>query len=373
MNLTIQALEIALIEKQTSHLPEDYIFLFNDFHSQNYVDFIVRAEKLFKHENQIQARAFILHLICAACDLNYDIPSRNLWMCQWNIFVVQDESGFSQIAQAYHKATTCYFEAYNLEALNRFKSIVDSSDQYPRFKALSYYHLGLIHLSQRHYLAAKNFMKMALEVALIINHKNLIIRIEKQLHLISQQLTYNHLDQALCLEIKNGNMKSARRLYLNKRKQERQHRIHRQRTSLFAVLPAYYAKKAKLKKAIEIIAKIEDPVLKMQAIEFVNSLGYLKKELEKIYNLLCQELGTHQLIIENIEIQRLIELFKEKKQVTKEDICHKIWNIDFVPTIHDGKVYKLIMKARNYIGIKDAIINSYGYYQLNEKYKAKIA
>lgn len=69
------------------------------------------------------------------------------------------------------------------------------------------------------------------------------------------------------------------------------------------------------------------------------------------------------------EIYLLISLLKNSTEgIEKQTICESLWNYSYNPTIHDSRIYKLINKARNLIGISDIIENLRGKYRLNIKY-----
>jgi len=55
-------------------------------------------------------------------------------------------------------------------------------------------------------------------------------------------------------------------------------------------------------------------------------------------------------------------------EATKDQICDEIWGLAYNPSIHDGKIYKLIHKARAFFGKPELFLNVYGSYRINPKF-----
>lgn len=138
------------------------------------------------------------------------------------------------------------------------------------------------------------------------------------------------------------------------------------------------------KKAMRFIGQIDDDAMKVDAIRFLKKLDVHFHELDTFLATLEKKLAFNlESIIKPVaqsskniasdldsipheDLALLVKTFKSSSEpVDKETICKNVWNIDYDPTVHEYKVYKLIHKFRKYYKNKDIIINYYGRYQLN--------
>lgn len=71
--------------------------------------------------------------------------------------------------------------------------------------------------------------------------------------------------------------------------------------------------------------------------------------------------------IKNEDVRALLNLFlRSEEPLSKEDIINNLFNFNYDPTIHDQRLYKLILRTRKEIN-SDLILNHYGKYSLNSK------
>lgn len=76
--------------------------------------------------------------------------------------------------------------------------------------------------------------------------------------------------------------------------------------------------------------------------------------------------------IQNKDVAQLLRLFISSiTPISKGDIAEKVLNLQYDPTIHDKRIYKLIYLTKAILQRDDIFINLYGTYQLNPKYLGK--
>jgi hypothetical protein len=126
---------------------------------------------------------------------------------------------------------------------------------------------------------------------------------------------------------------------------------------------------------------IEDPIVRIEVLTRLDRLTQLPTELTGELHWLRETYGVNSFSYsdldqsieimgirisranENEDVVLLLRLLMESPAgMNKETICKNVWNLQYDPVIHDGKIYKLILKARKASGRKDLIINKYGKY-----------
>lgn len=364
--------------------------MFVIYQSADYDRCLELAQRLYQEEEQLPVKAFLLHFICVLAEVKYDLPLRTRYMNRWPQMILMHKDSFTVMAHKYHMANTCYFESHFLEAQQRYKELTIDPRCSLRFKALAHFHLGLIYQHRQLARAAMNEMKAAFDLAYEIQHQRLLSRIREQITVLDDQIQFSFLDSDLCVLLRQGKLAESRKLYLQKRREERRNGVLHGQTSLHALLPAIVSLKESPKKSMRILAALDlisDAALKVQSMGFVRSLGHELPELRALEDHLATDLGITPLefdaadhearflghSLKNIgseDLARFTNYILSEKSVTKEGICRHVWNLEYDPVIHDGKIYKLIHRFRDYFGKKDLIINRYGSYEVNQRYRA---
>lgn len=364
--------------------------MFHIYQGGDYERCLELAQKLYHEEEQLPVKAFMLHFICVLTEVKYDLPLRARWMNRWPQIILMHKDAFTVMAHKYHMANTCYFESHFLEAHQRYKELSIDPNCPLRFKALAHFHLGLIYQHRQLARAAMNEMKAAFDLAYEIQHQRLLARIREQITVLDDQIQFSFLDSDLCALLRQKKYVESRQMYLQKRREERHSGIRRGQSSLHALLPALVSLKESPRKSMRILAALDlisDAALKVQSMGFVRSLGHELPELRALEDHLATDLGITPLEFDAAEhearflghslrnmgsedLARFTSYILSEKSVTKEGICRHVWSLDYDPVIHDGKIYKLIHRFRDYFGKKDLIINRYGSYEVNQRYRA---
>lgn len=390
-------LESALCGNISTKLSAELKTLFSNYHLQQYETCYPRAVELFNGSKIPEEKAFYLHFICILTEIKYDLVLRQLWMKKWNELIAEFNCQYVKNAKLYHSANTYYFDSSYNEASIRYKELTQSPYVNIRFKALAHYHLGLIYLHRQLFRGAKIEFELAENLAVEINHLPLQKRINHQLNLVQHNQIFSLLDLEIVQLLLAKNIKEAKANYLKKKKEYRKQNFSRFKNSNYGLLPAFAATSGKnIKHILSLINLIDDPNIRIQSITLIQQLGFQFAELKNLLNDLTSDLrvihATQELTpitinakfarssqnteflgvslahIQSDDLLKFTQCLLSETQVTKEKICLSVWNLPYDPIIHDGKIYKLIYKFRNYFGKKDLIVNHYGKYAVNQKY-----
>lgn len=385
----LNLLEKNFCTRRFKNLPPQYESFFDFYFKENFSDARAAAQMHFKSSSEPLEKAFWLNMICNTLEMDYDLPTRETWLRQWQRLELEMPESYILTAKNYHRGITCYFNCYFSEALEIFKSIAVVGSHPARFRALSFFHLGLIYTNiQEMRLAHINFEEAA-EIAAEIGHSHLLKRIKAEQRLLEKNSKYSFLDSELVELISNQKFREARQLYLLKTREDRKKGKQREREALHAVLPALEAGLGRAGQALNRIGLITDESIKSQALDLMRAvnlnfekLDLLKKEIDsrigvksvqpassgqsKGGQIFGQTVGQ----IEDQELAQFAQLLLDHKNLNKEMICSRMWNYDYDPVSHDGRIYRLIFRFRNYFGRKDIIVNKYGTYEINSAYRA---
>lgn len=379
-------LEKAFVTANSFDLSSSEKLFFQHYHQDDLSRAFESAQKNYMDEKLVLLRAFWLHMICVVTEKTYDLKTRQVWMREWDDLLLHDPSDYVTIAKLYHQAVSCYFESHLREAFSKFAMVKENVNVTWRFKALATMHLGLIHsLKNSPRLALAEF-KAALEISEHIQHHKLQTRLQNEIYLIESDEKLHLLNKEIRHLIIQKDYKFARKSYLATRRTETKKKLSRQVSSLHALLPALMLLKKSFKTSIHILKYVSDPAVKVQALMLMKHLSDNQNGIQYLEQQIKDELGLetvsqqyvsddlhilgqslHQ--IEQPDLARFAKVLYENKSVGKEDICLAVFSLPYDPVIHDGRIYKLIHKFRNYFGKKDILVNRYGTYEINPKYR----
>ena len=371
MNNLTKLLESAICGNLSSELPEEVQLMFSHYQNENFVGALQLANTFFVNEQDHSAKEFYLHFICVVLELKFDLKERRRWMNKWSVLIARVQSDFSLAAYRYHMAVSSYFESSYDEAGARFKTLTVSDSVPLRFQALAHYHLGLISRNRNQLRGAKASFQKALKIADKISHKKLKFRVQRQLSIIEKEIDCPILDLEIQELLRHRFYEEARRLYLSKRRLEIKRSLHRDRNNLHALLPVFAILRGKPDLAIDLLEFVSDESVKIEVLKVFEILGF--EQFGLLHSVLTKSVSCDDICVTPLQkgsdIHKLKQTFVQLSLVTKKDICKQIWNLDYDPVLHDGKIYKLIFKFRNHFGIDDLVLNTYGEYQLNPRYQ----
>lgn len=382
----INLLEKSFCTRRFKDLSPIYEDFFKFYFDEKFSQARSQAQIHFKNSTEGLEKAFWLNMICNTLEMDYNLTQRETWLRQWERLELEIPEVYVWTAKNYHRGITCYFNCYFSESIEIFKSVASVASHPPRFRALSFFHLGLIYMNIREpRLAQINFEK-ASALASEVGHINLLKRIRAEQRLIEKNAKYSLLDTELVELIIQGQFRQARKLYLIKTRKNRAKGIQREREALHAVLPALEAGFGHTDKALQRMSLMTDESIRSQALALMREanlnfekLDLLKKEIDSrlgvksVSSLGDQEgeiFGQSVGQIQDPELASFARLLLDHKNLNKEMICQQMWNFNYDPTCHDARIYRLIFRFRNYFGRKDIIVNKYGTYEINPAYRA---
>jgi tetratricopeptide (TPR) repeat protein len=354
------------------------------------------ANRVLQAEVDSVTKAFALNWAIASTEIEFDLEKRTEWLNRWSQIPDWSSHPYCRFIRAYQQSLTSFFEGSLREAEARFKTSYEIALQFDYQRGLlrCLFHLGLIQKEQDQVDAAIEYFHHALAIAKERSDHCYVGRIEAQLarfqNVQSEEVApdYEWIRTKIEETLIAGDFEKARRDLLESEVKRRRAGMRRKRESLYVYLPliALGRKKITRRKARSRIGRFTDPILKIRLYELKGRVfGWEsgeKLELESLKDLQgiarvvtrAEICGISMDDILDQDIKRLVVLLMESDEgVSKEEICKTIWNLDYDPVVHDGKIYKLFHKSRAYFKRHDLFVNTYGAYQLNPKFRPKKA
>jgi len=343
--------------------------------------------KIKDNKSSVELKTFILYWTTAAIEMNFNETIRNEWLLEWNQLEAWTYSPWCALIHKYQIALSKYFQNSYRESLAIFEQMFCESERikYKRGMERSLFHQALIYRNIGLWQKAEIFLK---EASALANKRNSIKMIER----------INLLQSSLCEQTwsLNGNIRiiedlmrlkqyrAARKqlLFVCKLRRIEKRSWGAESEVLYLALLALAFQKTN--RFIRLYKHIQDPQVREKVVSF--ALKYeltLPPNIESELTYLRQTLGINGVSlgraselfgkkiskIKNKDIVSFLKLISESENgCDKENLCKKIWNYDYDPTIHDPKIYKLVYKTKNELGLKDIIVVSDGSYRINEKY-----
>lgn len=344
----------------------------------NWRNVIQLAEEIFQTSDSQILSGFALQFGIAATEEIYDLSLRQIWLDRWNQINDWASEPWLQYLRLFHHALTFFFSGEILTARSYFERCLHQSEEmkYERGKMRSLFHLGLIEAELgRSDLAQMTFHKVEL-IARNQSATRMLNRVSKELKPF--QSTKNQFE----ILIETKNYKKARKFLLNLEKQRRLEGRTRERESLtyyWAIL-AFAFNKNKLAQIC--LQKIRDPIIRENLFAMKERFFGLTQheQNERVWLINCLgrhiQTQTNELSLLGVDINNLQDqdvahfirlIISNPSGLTKEKIVQSLWKYDYDPITHDNRIYKLVLKARQIIGKKDWLINTYGQYRLNPK------
>lgn len=346
---------------------------------------LIEADHLFFQSTQTQEKVFAIQWAVSATEVLYDMKARSSWLMRWNLCDSWAQDPWNCYIHRDQQALTYYYENSFRDALRLFEFNRNEAQtlDYPRGEYRSLFHIGLIYKIWGQLDKATTYFELALKVAQIHNAKRFILRINEQLELTSHQ-TLSHDAHLAEIEqlLRTRNYRAARKLALFCCRIRRQEGRSYQAKSENAYLAVVCYSLGQQRRFETVLRTITDhavrefvlrlcndifplPLNKFHELEFLRShLGYpslqihLGKKSLQIYGIEVAERDTEVMTL-------ILSLAEAEHGLDKEEICRKVWRISYDPFYHDGKIYRLIHKARQLIPMPNLIINDYGSYRLN--------
>ncbi len=318
---------------------------------------------------------FLLQFAIAINETFYDLSERKKWFLKWGELGDFRKSKYAEHLYNFQKGIELFYQrAYALS--NRHWEIsyqLATEINYVRgqYRLLFHFFMYLKETGSFDYANDKllECEKISLEFGAIRFQER--IR-EQKILLVNSNKFVNTMQTEVTNLLMVNKKRAARKLclyYCKVRRVENRSWQASSEYSLIAMIALSFGKDRLFSKIIE---RIDDQIVKYSILKF----GYeYKKSRNEIFNQFEQlEMINHFEKINEplktpnlLEVKKFINLLKaESDGISKSKICKFLWNYDYDPVVHDNRIYKLITKARKYLGSKTSIINCYGeLYKLN--------
>jgi hypothetical protein len=346
------------------------------------------GKELFKITQDTLEKVFIHHWVIGCLETLYKEDERRLWFDHWNQIENWTHFSWAKYIKKYQMAVGLYFESHFREALSLFEQLVEEakSMEYQRGVEKCLFHIALIHKCLNHYEACSHFLNDTKAIAQTRNSSRMLERIgqiQKTLNDLSWQASpdLHSVELLLC----NKKNRAARRQLLHALKVRR---IEKRSWGAYSEL--MYIAIVSLSfgnlKRFERIYKlhIKDNLIKERTLSLTKQISldlpdYLNDELLYLRQVLgicstrseksSEFLGINFNKIKDPEAINVIRNLSSKIEgMSKEELCVKLWNYDYDPTLHDRRIYKLIYRIKEIFRCSDAIIAKGGLYRINPKY-----
>lgn len=346
-------------------------------------------------------KAFALQWAVIATEVEFDLEKRRRWLSRWNE-VHASGNGFCRYLRAYQHSLSAFFDGALREAEGRFKQSYEFAVQlgYPRGEMRCLFHLGLVQRDLGQNGAALEYLFRALAIARTRKDRSYGKRIQTQIDRVSGLAKkgsgeFSFANARLEIErlIATRDFDRARSALVEAEIRRRKVKQGRKRESFHVYLPLIRAGRgcASLQTCWERMARQNDPILKIRMAELWKAAFTLTegqsqeladlKSIHGVANVITRSsLSSDEVEICGISLSSLLDadiqvfmrlLLSAESPVGKEQICKALWGFVYDPTSHDGRIYKLVHKTRAFFKKPDLLVNTYGGYQINPKFKPK--
>lgn len=375
-------------EKIPAAAPSPWHDLLTAFASRRWSAVYSSGEHCFASAETAEEQAFILQWLLAATEIEYDLAKRERYLSFWNKITDWHDSGYCRYLHAYQDGLTAFFQTYLREAELHFARALEEAKAlgYARGRMRALFHLGLVKRDLGLQEQALEFYALANVEAQAAGASDYSQRISRE-----QGIRDGKLPEAswgrLKLEIETllceGKFAAARELTIAAEVRRRREKLGRRRENLAVYFQILFAQAGKKRSASLLAAKLKDRLVRLHWLGLkARSVGTTEAE-KKETAYLERALGLDRLVtaapegtlnvcglalteIKDQDVRKLIEiLYRSEYPLAKEELVRKVWGLTYDPTMHDGRLYKLLHRARKIFGVRDLFHNHYGLYSLN--------
>ncbi|MCM2276489.1 MAG: tetratricopeptide repeat protein [Oligoflexia bacterium] len=378
-------------------LEEDYdrgktgvVALLESLARRDWAAFYPIAESSFAEARSAAERAFVLQWAIAATEIEYDLPKRASWLKRWAEVPDWAADQYCLYHWTFQQGLSAFFEGSLREAEARFRRALDLAieSNYPRGRMRALFHLGLTCRDLGNLSRAAEFFEESLALARARKANKLIDRIQAQLGKPEQRSSayrFDHAKARIEALLLARDFARARALLAEADSRRRQAGLRRRRESLFSYLPLVALGQGRPRIAARVLARISDPILRIRILNLKKALFGLEdvelrelsllRSLHGISDIITQSAadaesaeicGIPLRSVTDAEVKSLLKLLLAAAEaVPKERICEAVWGLAYDPVVHDGKIYKLIHRARGVFNRSDLFVNCYGSYRMN--------
>lgn len=327
-------------------------------------------------------KACALQFALMSCEMVFDLSKRQKLMSMWTVVECDAATEYSSYLKSFSYALTAFYDSQLTQSSILFSRSLESAIrcQDIRGQARIWFHQSLIARDQGQTDRSSDYTSRAIKLATAAGLDRTLAR---------ARLAECKLNQRIQLfsYLQSRTLSEFRRTYLQLRKERRFNRESRSKDSHYQFLALYCVLSNKTKTYEMILNGTRDLVIKHLILTNKVKLAGLNSAEKSELELVCLSINRLQTGLEvrssedvvvsgrqlsevkEKDVKNFVKLLLSQKEfsASKEQICQSIWGIDYDPVIHDGKLYKLIHKARKTLDSPNLIVNSYGGYQLNAK------
>jgi tetratricopeptide (TPR) repeat protein len=387
---TFISIEIAF-EQGTSHCEsgictQDYLNYFQLITINDYVGFYSligrRLEGLKTQSNSEFEQGCCLIWLIQASESQFNLPLRDQYLAQFHKIADQNHIGLFEYYRQYFRAVTYAFESLQVEALAWYQKSLSFAEManYPRGAVRSLIGIGLTNLEMNNNDEAKQYLKAALELASHLDLKRCVNKINyylagQRLNQMSPETDFLVLREEIKVLILENDLLFARQKLVKAEVLRRKANLNRKAHSFYVLYAVICGLLGKHFICRNIIGQISDRVLKLEALSLLknldykfdnlmlNSIKFLEAEIYAVSKTQTIELSE----IKNTNVRSLLRILSSSMEpMNKAVLFESVFNLKYDPTIHDAKLYKLIMLTRKLVS-SDVIVNHHGAYSCNIK------
>lgn len=389
----IETLEVLSVTAQESETRGVYKILLAA-HNKDLSKLQEIAQEILETTKNSSVFTFALQFALAGSEVIYDISLRKRLLLYWNKVPEgrHKNSGYTAYMRIYSQALGAFFSGHLVEADHLFSISLEIATEmnYPRGEMRALFHLGLVARDRGIADRAESCFFQAKKIALDLSALRYLSRFKVGHASVRAQWLESDLQTLL----RAREWRGARSIYFKLERQRKQDGKTRYADSYYIYLAVLAAAFGKIQSYHAILSCTSDLVIKERIIALKTSLlGASEEEISEL-NLIRLSLGHGPVVrrsantgtgeleiagilvskIENEDVKNFLKLLADQEDflATKEKICHTLWNLSYDPTIHDGKIYKLIHKCRQITRSPQLIVNKYGSYQLKGNLVTKL-
>lgn len=370
-----------IVDKELQKLAELYLLLWD----REFEKLYAASAEIFKTACTQESKAFVLQAAIAAAELQFNLEERKKWFRLWYFMEGLENSFYCQYLFLYHKANTFYYDGNRAESIRLWSQSLElcRSHGYQRGQFRLLYFIGRAYHDLNFIGEAEFYYKESLALTQKAHALRLMDRIDLNLQsLKNKRDSFNQTQNEVFALIEKRNLKKAKKLALYFCRVRRAEGRTWGAESEWILLCWILFAENKMNRFFIIFDQIDDEFIKLKIL---NSIAKINKDrfesnsrLKHVLSLISKPVPITSsqiapMIDDNSlkpqsEVGKLIQLLKASGEqgLSMEDICTKMWNLNYQPDIHAHRVYLLITKVRKYFGTTKSVINSYGgIYKLN--------
>ena len=357
------------------------LILVNDF--QSFYSIIgMRLDSLKLQPNSEFEQGCCLIWLIQVTESQFNLPLRAQYMSEFHQLADQNHIPIFEYYRQYFRAISYAFESLQVEALAWYQKSLSFAEMadYPRGAVRSLIGIGLTNLEMNNNDEAKQYLKAALELATYSDLKRSINRINYYLagHTLKQlspETDFMVLREEIKVLILENDLLFARQKLIRAEVLRRKANLNRKAHSFYVLHAVICGLMGKNHICRSILGKLTDRVLKLEALTLLknldyqhdrlmlNSIKFLEAEIYAVAKTQTIELSE----IKNTNLRSLLKILSGSVEpMSKAMLFENIFNLKYDPTIHDAKLYKLIMLTRKLVS-SDVIVNHHGAYSCNVK------